>query len=199
MSTLPRRLTASLLVVAALTLTTGHAGALPVDALPGDAPLSSIHAPVSDKDVTVTPIDFTVSNLFEPGSKYVLRGFLYEPKGKPGCRTSILQANHALTTGAWYWDIPYEQQRYSIARKIARAGIPFLALNKMGYGQPSHPYRASDRPNGQHVTVQALADASHQVTQQLRARGYQHVGLIGTAPAARSPKSRPGSTRTSTR
>ena len=59
------------------------------------------------------------------------------------------------------------------------SGIPVLALNKLGYGQPNHPYRASDRPNGYTVTVEALADASHQVTQQLRADGYQNVGLIG--------------------
>lgn len=157
----------------------GTATALPEDALPGDPALSDYSAPVSDEDVTVTPIDFEVSNQLEPGSSYTLRGFLYEPAGQEGCRTSILQANHALTTGAWYWDIPYENERYSIARKIAKAGIPFLALNKLGYGQPDHPFRASDRPPGLTVTVEALADASHQVTQQLRAAGYQHVGLIG--------------------
>jgi pimeloyl-ACP methyl ester carboxylesterase len=189
---LSRRATTSLLVAAALTVATGSAVALPTDALPGDPTLSSYHAPVSDKDVTVTPIDFTVSDLLEPGSKYVLRGFLYEPKGKEGCRTSILQANHALTTGAWYWDIPYEQQRYSIARKIARSGIPFLALNKLGYGQPGHPYRASDRPNGLHVTVQVLADVSHQVTQQLRAKGYQHVGLIGHSAGSEESEEQAG-------
>jgi alpha-beta hydrolase superfamily lysophospholipase len=116
----------------------------------------------------------------KPGSAYTLRGFLYEPAGQEGCRTSILQANHALTTGAWYWDIPFEQERYSIARKIASNGIPFLALNKLGYGQPDHPYRSSDRPaDGKSVTIQSLADASHQVTQQLRADGYENVGLIG--------------------
>jgi hypothetical protein len=157
----------------------GTASALPEDALPGDPALSDYSAPVSDDEVTVTPIDFQVGNQLEPGSEYTLRGFLYEPAGREGCRTSILQANHALTTGAWYWDIPYENERYSIARRIAEAGIPFLALNKLGYGQPGHPYRSSDRPNGYTVTVEALADASHQVTQQLREDGYEHVGLIG--------------------
>lgn len=148
--------------------------------LPGDPKLSDYRAPVSDAKVTVTPIDFEVENLLEPGSSYTLRGFLYEPKGKTGCRTSIVQANHALTTGAWYWDIPFEQQKYSIARKVARSGIPFLALNKLGYGQDGHPFRASDKPaNGKTVTIQALAYASHQVTQQLRAMGYDHVTLIG--------------------
>lgn len=163
-----------------LALTTGSASALPENALPDDPKLSDYSAPVSDDGVTVTPIDFQVSNQLEPGSSYTLRGFLYEPAGKEGCRSSVLQANHALTTGAWYWDIPFEQQRYSIARNIVKkSGISFLALNKLGYGQPDHPYRASDRPNGQTVTVEALADASHQVTQQLRADGYEHVGLIG--------------------
>ncbi|MCW2776515.1 MAG: hypothetical protein JWN17_240 [Frankiales bacterium] len=177
--TLTRARRAALLAAAALTLTAGAAQALPSDALPGDPALSSYKAPVSDSAVTVTPIDFTISNQLEPGSRYVLRGFLYEPKGHEGCRTSILQSNHALTTGAWYWDIPYEQQKYSIARKVAASGIPFLALNKLGYGQPGHPYRASDRPPGATVTIEALADASNQVTQQLRAKGYKHVGLIG--------------------
>ena len=149
------------------------------DALPGDPKLSDYKAPKSDSKVTVTPIDFKVENQLEPGSSYTLRGFLYEPKGKEGCTSSILQANHALTTGAWYWDIPYEQQKYSIARKVAASGIPFLSLNKLGYGQPNHPFRASDEPPGKTVTIEALADASHQVTQQLRAKGYQHVGLIG--------------------
>jgi pimeloyl-ACP methyl ester carboxylesterase len=168
------------LAVAVPVLAAGTAGALPQDALPGDPELSDYSAPVSDDDVTVTPIDFEVSNQLEPGSSYTLRGFLYEPAGQEGCRTSILQANHALTTGAWYWDIPFEQERYSIARKIVKeSGIPFLALNKLGYGQPDHPYRSSDRPPGKTVTVEALADASHQVTQQLRADGYDKVGLIG--------------------
>ena len=162
-----------------LTVAGGAAVALPSDALPGDRKLSDYKAPKSDRNVTVTPIDFEVENQLEPGSSYTLRGFLYEPKGREGCRTSILQANHALTTGAWYWDIPFEQQKYSIARKVARSGIPFLALNKLGYGQPNHPFRASDRPNGQTVTVEALAFASHQVTQQLREKGYGKVGLIG--------------------
>lgn len=164
---------------AALGITSIPASALPENALPGDAKLSSYKAPKSDSKVTVTPIDFEVSNQLEPGSSYTLRGFLYEPKGKEGCKASILQANHALTTGAWYWDIPYEQQKYSIARKVAASGIPFLALNKLGYGQPNHPFRASDRPPGHTVTVEALADASHQVTQQLKAKGYGKVGLIG--------------------
>jgi pimeloyl-ACP methyl ester carboxylesterase len=169
----------ALATIAPLALTAGTAAALPEDALPGDPPLSAYSAPVSDDEVTVTPIEFDVENQLEPGSSYTLRGFLYEPAGQEGCRTSVLQANHALTTGAWYWDIPYEQQRYSIARKIARSGIPFLALNKLGYGQPDHPFRASDRPDGNLVTIEALADASHQVTEQLRADGYEHVGLIG--------------------
>ncbi|MBW0136343.1 alpha/beta hydrolase [Pseudonocardia abyssalis] len=163
-----------------LAVFAGSASALPEDALPGDPQLSDYSAPESDEDVTVTPIDFEVSNQLEPGSSYTLRGFLYEPAGQEGCRTSVVQANHALTTGAWYWDIPFEQDRYSIARKIVKeSGVSFLALNKLGYGQPDHPYRASDRPNGYTVTVEALADASHQVTQQLRADGYEHVGLIG--------------------
>ena len=122
--------------------------ALPENALPGDPPLNTYKAPTSDSTVTVTPVEYVVSNQAEPGSSYTLRGFLYEPKGQEGCRTSILQANHALSTGAWYWDVPYQPEKYSIARKIARNGIPFLALNKLGYGQPDSPYRASDRPNG---------------------------------------------------
>ncbi len=149
------------------------------DPLPGDPKLSDYKAPVSDAKVIVREIDFEVENLLEPGSSYTLRGFLYEPKGKKNCKSSILQANHALTTGAWYWDIPFEQQKYSIARKVAASGIPFLSLNKLGYGQPDHPFRASDEPPGKTVTIQALAHASHQVTQQLREMGYKHVGLIG--------------------
>jgi len=170
---------AALALVIPLTLTTGVASALPENALPDDVALTSYDAPKSDGKVTVTPVEYEVSNQLEPGSSYTLRGFLYEPKGKEGYKGSILQANHALTTGAWYWDIPFQQQKYSIARKIAGNGIPFLALNKLGYGQPDHPYRASDRPDGKTVTIEALADASHQVTQQLRAAGYEHVGLVG--------------------
>ncbi|MGQ0574252.1 MAG: alpha/beta hydrolase [Pseudonocardia sp.] len=170
---------AALALALPLALSAGVANALPENALPGDPALTSYEAPKSDGKVTVTPVEYDVSNQLEPGSTYTLRGFLYEPKGKEGYKGSILQANHALTTGAWYWDIPFQPEKYSIARKIAGAGIPFLALNKLGYGQPDHPYRASDRPDGNTVTIEALADASHQVTQQLRAAGYQHVGLIG--------------------
>lgn len=170
----------SCIVVAIPLATTSTALAGPEHALPGDPALTDFSPPASDDDVTVTPIEFDVSNQLEPGSSYTLRGFLYEPAGQEGCRTSVLQANHALTTGAWYWDIPFQQETYSIARTIVReSGISFLSLNKLGYGQPDHPFRSSDRPPGHTVTIQALADASHQVTQQLRADGYQHVGLIG--------------------
>ncbi|MGQ0846113.1 MAG: alpha/beta hydrolase [Sporichthyaceae bacterium] len=192
MRTAPRRTrravvaTAAALALLPLTVGGGTAIAGPAadsagrpEPLPGDPKLSDYKAPVSDAKVTVKPIDFEVENLLEPGSSYTLRGFLYEPKGKANCKSSILQANHALTTGAWYWDIPFEQQKYSIARKVAASGIPFLSLNKLGYGQPDHPFRASDEPPGKTVTIQALAHASHQVTQQLREMGYQHVGLIG--------------------
>jgi hypothetical protein len=87
------------LAVAIPLATAAPASALPEDALPGDPALSDYSPPESDGDVTVTPIEFDVTNIIEPGSSYTLRGFLYEPAGKEGCRTSILQANHALTTG----------------------------------------------------------------------------------------------------
>lgn len=59
--------------------------------MPGDPQLSDYSAPQSDEDVTVTPIDFEVSNQLEPGSSYTLRGFLYEPAarraaGRRSCR-----------------------------------------------------------------------------------------------------------------
>lgn len=130
--------------------------------------------PQSDDQVTVTPVSFDVTNPGEANKPYTIQAYLYEPKGAEGCKNSVLQANHALTTGRWYWDLPYENQKYSIARRIARNGIPFLAYDKLGYG-----VYAGGQPDGYTLTVENLADVSHQITQQLRARGYKHVGLVG--------------------
>ena len=138
-------------------------------------PEVSAPIPTSDDKVTVTPLTFEVTNPGEPGSKYTIEAFLYEPKGAEGCTSSVVQANHALTTGRWYWDLPYENEKYSIARRIAANGFPFLAYDKLGYGDTY----GDKKPDGYTLTVENLADVSHQITTQLRAKGYEHVGLIG--------------------
>ncbi|MGH9022900.1 MAG: alpha/beta hydrolase [Acidimicrobiia bacterium] len=161
------------------TLVLGSLAALlPLTSLPSvvgaaEFRTAQVKAPIpqSDDKVTVTPLSFEVTNPGENGAAYTIQTYLYEPKGAEGCKSSVLQANHALTTGRWYWDLPYENEKYSIARKIARNGIPFLAYDKLGYG--------TEEPDGNTLTVENLAAVSSQITDQLRAKGYEHVGLMG--------------------
>ena len=83
---------------------------------------------------------------------------------------------HGYSWGRYYWDFPYEPERYSYVRAANAAGFATLAIDRLGVGDSSRP--ASDR-----IDVDSNVSVVHQVVQALR-RGdlgpaFDKVVLVG--------------------
>jgi pimeloyl-ACP methyl ester carboxylesterase len=63
---------------------------------------------------------------------------------------------HVLISGATYgslaWDFPYQPERYSYVRALARAGVATLNVDRLGIGASSHP-RSADVNINSHIFV----------------------------------------------
>lgn len=131
-------------------------------------------------EVVVTPIEFSVTNPLEPGVERTVRGHIYRPADAAGCTGSVMLLLHGLSYGQWGWDFPIDPDTYSVARALARAGHPAVAIDELGYGTSA----GDEDPNGESVngytlTVQSYAAMTSQIVGQLRASGFEHVGLMG--------------------
>lgn len=133
-------------------------------------------------DVTI-PRSGLLGGLLSGGgttTQCVVRGGLYRPPQAPGCRTSVLLLLHGISQGRHAWDLQVGAIHYSVARRLASAGYPVVALDRLGYG-------GSDRPSGRDLTIQAHASVTAQIVAALRSGGYRggpglafaHVGLVG--------------------
>jgi pimeloyl-ACP methyl ester carboxylesterase len=76
-----------------------------------------------------------------------------------------------------YWDLPYENGRYSYLRYAAEHGYTALAIDPIGTGQSSHPLSAL-------LSLDVNAFTVHEIVQDLRASGlgsspYAKVMLVG--------------------
>jgi pimeloyl-ACP methyl ester carboxylesterase len=83
---------------------------------------------------------------------------------------------HGITWGQYYWDFPYQPERYSYVRAANAAGYATLNISRLGHGASAHPF------SGQ-VTFESNASSVHQVVQALR-RGdlgaqFDKVVLVG--------------------
>lgn len=83
---------------------------------------------------------------------------------------------HGTAGGAWGWDFPIRPEKYFVARNLAAAGYPAVAIDELGYA-------GSDHPNGRTLTIPSYADINAQIIEQLRAGSYQ------AAPPATSTSS----------
>lgn len=96
--------------------------------------------------------DYCVSTLF---SSYIIRGVWHQPvpdTGKP-----LLVLIHGATYGKWMWDIP----GYSwINHFVADLGYPVLTIDRLGYGESSHP-------NGDLLTPRCQVYTLKQVLRQV--------------------------------
>jgi pimeloyl-ACP methyl ester carboxylesterase len=83
---------------------------------------------------------------------------------------------HGITWDQYYWDFPYQPEKYSYARAANAAGYATLNISRLGHGGSAHP------PSGD-ITLQSNANSVHQVVQALR-RGdlgaqFTKVVLVG--------------------
>lgn len=111
----------------------------------------------------------------------VVRGYRYRPDAAPDCHESVLLLLHGVSQGLYAWDLPVDSYRYSVARPLAAAGYPVVAIDRLGYGGSTYPL------DGRTLTIERQAEVTRQIVAALRTGtyrgaptvGYGHVGLVG--------------------
>ena len=78
-----------------------------------------------------------------------------------GTPSAVQLLVHGATYNRYYSDWPYRPDVYSYVRKMTGAGYATFNVERLGYGQSTHPNSAS-------VTLPNGADAMHQVVGMLR-------------------------------
>jgi pimeloyl-ACP methyl ester carboxylesterase len=116
------------------------------------------------------PVEFTVKNPDEGGQARRIVGYRYDTFCSSPTAVLLL---HGLSYTKEEWDFP----GYSVAQKLAAAGYAVFAVDRLGYGE-------SKLENGYHVSHEGYADMAHQMVEQLRAQGFQHVVLAGHSAGA---------------
>jgi alpha-beta hydrolase superfamily lysophospholipase len=95
-----------------------------------------------------------------PGAPATVHGRLCLPAGAVPDSVQLLV--HGGTYNSAYWDLPYRPERYSYQRDMASHGYATFAADQLGAG-------GSSRPLSLPLTVQAEAEALHEVIGHLRA------------------------------
>ena len=115
-------------------------------------------------------VEFSVTNPAENGATHQLVGYRYDTF----CASpTVILLMHGLSYTKEAWDFP----GYSVAQKLAAAGYAVFAIDRLGYGE-------SKLPNGYDVTFEAYGDMAHQIVDQIRSQGFQHVVLGGHSAGA---------------
>ncbi|GAA2833991.1 alpha/beta hydrolase [Crossiella cryophila] len=102
-----------------------------------------------------------------PGGLATVQGQLCLPSGKTPPVVQLLV--HGGTYNRAYWDLPYQPERYSYQRDMAKAGFATFAVDRLGTGK-------STKPLSLPMLLSVEADSMHQVVQHLRA------GRVGGVP-----------------
>jgi pimeloyl-ACP methyl ester carboxylesterase len=134
-------------------------------ALPGSAP-----AQTRGVGPARQPVEFMVENPAEGGAARRIAGYRYDTFCQSPTAVILM---HGLSYTKESWDFP----GYSVARKIAEAGYAVFAIDRLGYGE-------SELDNGYNVTHEAYAEMAHQIVNQLRDQGFEHVVLAGHSAGA---------------
>jgi len=111
--------------------------------------------------VTCTEADVPVSAVL---LGQIMHGQLCSPASGGSKMVQVLLPG--ATFNRKYWDLPYEPDRYSYQRDMARNGLATFAVDELGVGQSSRPLSVL-------VTGAGQSSAVHQVVQALR------VGKLG--------------------
>lgn len=94
----------------------------------------------------------------------VIAGTLCVPQGASTVELLV----HGATYARYYWDLPYQPERYSHARAANQAGHATFAVDRLGVGESWHPFSTR-------VSYFSDAEVLAQVVQALRS------GQLGTA------------------
>ena len=95
----------------------------------------------------------------------------------PAGATSIQLLVHGFTEGQYYWDSPFQPDKYSYVAAANRAGYATLNLDLLGIGDSGHP-------NSALVSLVNQVDVVNQIIQALRSgqvggTAFQKVVLVG--------------------
>lgn len=136
------------------------------------APLAGAASPVrcSEADLPVSV----------PTPHEILHGQLCMPAG--GAPTTVQLLVHGGTYNRFYWDLPYQPERYSYQRDMARHGYATFAVDRLGTGQSTKPPSVTMLDSVEAVSI-------HQVVGHLRAGRvggvrFDRVILVGHSVGA---------------
>ncbi|WP_181193174.1 alpha/beta hydrolase [Prauserella shujinwangii] len=98
-------------------------------------------------------------------------------ESRRGNPPAVLVLVHGLSYGTWYWDFPYQPERYSTVNYLNQHGYATLNIDRIGIGRSGHPLSAL-------ATVPAQAAVVHQLIQKLKdgtiaGIRFPHTGLVG--------------------
>ncbi|GAB3583916.1 hypothetical protein GCM10027445_59330 [Amycolatopsis endophytica] len=96
---------------------------------------------------------------------------------RAGKAPAVLVLVHGITYGTWYWDSPYQPEKYSVVNDLVDHGYATLNIDRIGEGRSGHPLSAL-------VTPDTNAETVHQLITKLRGgeiggTKFGHVGLVG--------------------
>ncbi len=132
--------------------------------------LSMMGTPINAFEINATDAEYNVNTLF---SEYTIRGIHYQPE--PDTDKPLLVLVHGSSYGKWMWDVP----GYSwVDHFVADLGYPVLAIDRLGYGDSSHP-------NGDLLTPCFQARRLKQLLNQVRqSQGQRPIIWVGHSMGA---------------
>jgi len=121
----------------------------------------------------LTCTDIRVPVTISDGSSGPIVGRLCVPAGT----TTVQLLVHGFTYSRYYWDLPYQPEKYSYVAAANRAGYATLSIDRLGSGESYHPLSVL-------VTLENNASALNQVIQLLRSgeldgKAFKKVILVG--------------------
>lgn len=98
-------------------------------------------------------------------------------QAKSGNPPAVLMLVHGITYGTYYWDFPYQPEKYSTVNYLDKAGFATFNIDRVGDGASGHPLSPL-------VNAQSQAEVDHQLVQELKnghvgGIPFGHVGLVG--------------------
>jgi hypothetical protein len=137
----------------------------------GPAPGARAQSTVVDLPVSfaVRNINRTLVPCLADGSTVTVVGRMIGPRSvvMTNAPATVTLYLHEFSFGKWFWHFP--DPSYDYASIEARAGHVSVLVDRLGYGDSSHP-------NGYATCVGADADEAHQMVTQLRAGTYRLQG-----------------------
>ncbi|NWJ72030.1 alpha/beta fold hydrolase [Pseudonocardia sp. ICBG1122] len=94
--------------------------------------------------------------------------------GKP---PAVLVLIHGITYGTYYWDFPYQPEKYSAVNALTEHGYATLNIDRIGHGRSDHPLSAL-------TTTAVQAETIHQLIGKLKQGAigdiaFDHVTTVG--------------------